>query len=68
MFGINPGYSPINNPKEEIEARKSWQHYQKLYLNFFYFSMSINLNRHTIRRLGIYYLVLEKKRNQNGDF
>ena len=37
MFGINPGYSPINNPKEEIEARKSWEHYQKLYLNLFLF-------------------------------
>jgi hypothetical protein len=37
MFGINPGYSPINNPQEEIEARKSWEHYQKLYLNFFLF-------------------------------
>jgi hypothetical protein len=23
MFGINPGYSPINNLKEEIEASKS---------------------------------------------
>src|SRR5262245_51640666 len=39
MFGINPGYSPINNPKEDAEARKSWKHYQDLYLNLFlYFS------------------------------
>ena len=31
--------SPINNPKEDAEARKSWEHYQDLYLNFFlYFS------------------------------
>jgi hypothetical protein len=37
MFGINPGYSPTNNLKEDIEARKSWEHYQKLYLNFFLF-------------------------------
>ena len=39
MFGINPGYSPKNNPTEDMEARKSWQDYQNLYLNFFcYFS------------------------------
>jgi hypothetical protein len=39
LFGINPGYSFINNPKEDQEARKSWKHYQDLYLNFFlYFS------------------------------
>ncbi|MGA9843220.1 MAG: hypothetical protein WBQ25_12980 [Nitrososphaeraceae archaeon] len=39
MFGINPGYSQINNPKEDAKARKSWEHYQHLYLNFFlYFS------------------------------
>jgi hypothetical protein len=36
-FGVNPGYSTINNPREEIEARKSWEHYQSLYLNFFRF-------------------------------
>ena len=27
----------MNNPKEEHEARQSWQHYQNLYLNFFQF-------------------------------
>lgn len=27
MFGLNPGYSAINNPAEEIEAR-SCDHYQ----------------------------------------
>ena len=35
MFGINPGYSHKNNPVEDMEARKSWQDYQNLYLNFF---------------------------------
>ena len=37
MFGINPGYSPINNPIEDAEARKSWKHYQDLYLTSFSF-------------------------------
>jgi hypothetical protein len=37
MFGINPGYSSINNPAEEREARKSWYHYQELYNQFFKF-------------------------------
>jgi hypothetical protein len=37
MFGINPGYSSTNNPTEENEARKSWQRYQSLYLNFYQF-------------------------------
>jgi hypothetical protein len=37
MFGVNPGYSPTNNPREEHEARQSWHHYQNLYLNFFQF-------------------------------
>ena len=37
MFGLNPGYSSTNNPKEELEARQSWHHYQNLYLNFFQF-------------------------------
>ena len=37
MFGPNPGYSSMNNLKEEHEARQSWQHYQNLYLNFFQF-------------------------------
>jgi hypothetical protein len=37
MFGINPGYSAINNPAEESEARKSWYHYQELYNQFFKF-------------------------------
>jgi hypothetical protein len=35
MFGINPGYSHKNNPEEDMEARKSWDDYQNLYLNFF---------------------------------
>ena len=35
MFGINPGYSQKNNPVEDMEARKSWEGYQSLYLNFF---------------------------------
>ncbi|CAN5425073.1 hypothetical protein BH18THE1_BH18THE1_05120 [soil metagenome] len=39
MFGLNPGYSSRNSPIEENEARKSWEDYQNLYLNFFkYFS------------------------------
>ena len=39
MFWLNPGYSSKNSPIEENEARKSWEHYQSLYLNFFkYFS------------------------------
>ena len=34
-----PRYALRNSPIEENEARKSWQHYQNLYLNFFkYFS------------------------------
>ena len=37
MFGVNPGYSSVNKPIEEIEARKSWDHYQNLYRNFFLF-------------------------------
>jgi hypothetical protein len=37
MFGLNPGYSPKNNPIEDAEARKSWNHYLNLYLNFFEF-------------------------------
>jgi hypothetical protein len=35
MFGINPDYSPKNNPIEDTEARKSWEDYLNLYLNFF---------------------------------
>jgi hypothetical protein len=31
MIGLNPGYSSINNPIEEIEARKSWEHYLDFY-------------------------------------
>jgi|SRR5215211_511862 len=39
MLGINPGFSSKNSPVEDKEARKSWQNYQNLYLNFFrYFS------------------------------
>ena len=37
MFGINPGYSRKNNPVEDMEARKSWDDYQNLNLNFFRF-------------------------------
>jgi hypothetical protein len=37
MFGLNPGYSSKNNPREELEARQSWHHYHNLYLNFFQF-------------------------------
>jgi hypothetical protein len=37
MFGINPGYSSKNNPAEEREARKLWNHYWKLYNKFFEF-------------------------------
>jgi hypothetical protein len=36
-FGINPGYSDINNPIEEREVRISWEKYQELYQNFFLF-------------------------------
>ena len=35
MFGLNPGNFSTNKPREEHEARKSWHHYQNLYLNFF---------------------------------
>ena len=35
MFGINPGYSSKNNPKEDREARISWEHYLQLYKNFY---------------------------------
>jgi hypothetical protein len=39
MLGINPGFSSKNSPIEDMEARKSWQDYQNLYLDFFrYFS------------------------------
>lgn len=39
MFGMNHGYSHRNSPIEENEAKKSWENYQNLYLNFFrYFS------------------------------
>ena len=31
MVGLNPGYSSINNPVEEVEARKSWEHYLDFY-------------------------------------
>jgi hypothetical protein len=39
-FGLNPGWSATNNPAEEVEARKSWQHYLDLYQNFFQFFSS----------------------------
>jgi hypothetical protein len=32
---VNPGYSKINNLKEDSEARISWQNYVSLYQNFF---------------------------------
>jgi hypothetical protein len=35
MLGINPGFSSKNSPVEDKEARKSWEDYQNLYLNFF---------------------------------
>ena len=35
MLGINPGFSSKNSPVEDKEARKSWEGYQSLYLNFF---------------------------------
>ena len=44
MFGINPGYSYMNSPIEENEARKSWDRYQNLYLNFLDFSLKKDLN------------------------
>jgi hypothetical protein len=31
MVGLNPGYSAVNNPVEEIEARKSWEYYLNCY-------------------------------------
>jgi len=31
LVGLNPGYSAVNNPIEEIEARKSWEHYLDFY-------------------------------------
>jgi hypothetical protein len=37
MFGINPAYTLLNSPYEDGEARKSWDHYRNLYLNFFQF-------------------------------
>ena len=35
MFGLNPGYSSTNNPREELEARQSWHHYQVSLSQFF---------------------------------
>jgi len=35
MFGINPGIFQKDSPLEDAEARKSWRHYQNLYLNFY---------------------------------
>jgi hypothetical protein len=43
MFGINPGYSKINNPKEDFEARISWRNYVTLYQNFFTYFERNNL-------------------------
>jgi hypothetical protein len=37
MFGINPGYSYLNSPIEDNEARKFWEDYQNLHVNFFTF-------------------------------
>lgn len=37
LFGINPGYSDLNNPIEEKVARMSWESYVNLYRNFFTF-------------------------------
>jgi hypothetical protein len=31
LVGLNPGYSAVNNPVEEIEAIKSWKHYLDFY-------------------------------------
>ena len=55
MFGINPGYSKINNPKEDSEARISWQNYLSLYRNFFtYFEQnSFRSSYYT----ALYYLI-----------
>lgn len=35
FFGINPGHSDINSPKEDKVARSSWEGYQTHYQNFF---------------------------------
>jgi hypothetical protein len=35
IFGINPGYSKIRNPKEDYEARISWRNYLSFCKNFF---------------------------------
>jgi hypothetical protein len=42
MFAVNPGYSSKNNIVEDAVARKSWNHYQDLYLNFYQFFAANN--------------------------
>ena len=37
MFGLNPGIDARLSPLEDEEARKSWEHYTRLYFNFFEF-------------------------------
>lgn len=55
MFGINPGYSKKNNPKEDSEARISWQNYLMLYRNFFiYFEQN---NFRSPYYTALYYLI-----------
>lgn len=55
MFGINPGYSEVNNPKEDSEARISWHNYVRLYRDFFtYFEQN---NFRSPYYTALYYLV-----------
>jgi hypothetical protein len=65
MFGLNPGYSATNNPKEELEARKSWHHYQNLYLNFFQFIARIEFQSPYYTALGYLLSGLLKKQFSN---
>jgi hypothetical protein len=37
MFGLNPGIDAKLSPLEDKEARKSWEHYIRLYVNFYEF-------------------------------
>ena len=37
LFGLSPGIDAKLSPLEDEEARKSWEHYIRLYFNFFEF-------------------------------
>lgn len=37
FFGLNPGHSDTNSPIEDKVARSSWENYNNLYQNFFFY-------------------------------